>query len=427
MSTSEINEIKRIPITDVAKRLGIAVDSHGKAMCFTGHDKASPSLSFKVDENYFKCFGCGIGGSCIDLVMKCQNTSSGDAIRWIKGQYGISIDGQGKDTRPVGKTPYKANGSVCEAVKQPNQRDGRDYSDLYAHLMSLLNTGEAVRYLEDRGIRRDIAERAGIAVIPKDMSSVKKTLNDKHGIERLKEAGIVATSDKGKDYFIFTYHRLIIPYHDADGNIICLQGRDIDGGSMGKYRLLKGITVPLYNLRAVHGLRPGADVHLCEGAIDVLSCYQLDLENPIGIAGVNNFRDEYFDILDPYRIIVAGDADHAGSELFQRLSKGFLKRGKTDILTIDYDKLKADYGVTEDVKDMNDIARLADYAHYNSIQPRRIYSDLLDESYTERIGGIQFDSGVFYTYTELERLKGIEDAELKGVHAIKKTFRGEIL
>jgi hypothetical protein len=36
-----LSPLKRIPIIDVAKRLGIPV-SGPKAMCFMGHDKASP-------------------------------------------------------------------------------------------------------------------------------------------------------------------------------------------------------------------------------------------------------------------------------------------------------------------------------------------------------------------------------------------------
>ena len=41
---SDLSPIKQIPIIEVAKRLGIQVRGT-KAMCFSGHDKASPSLS----------------------------------------------------------------------------------------------------------------------------------------------------------------------------------------------------------------------------------------------------------------------------------------------------------------------------------------------------------------------------------------------
>lgn len=46
----DLSPLKRIPIIDVAKRLGIPVRGT-KAMCFMGHDKASPSLSFLKSKN----------------------------------------------------------------------------------------------------------------------------------------------------------------------------------------------------------------------------------------------------------------------------------------------------------------------------------------------------------------------------------------
>jgi len=423
-----ITDVKQIPITDIAARLGIELDRHGKALCFKGHDK-TPSLSVNVRGNYFKCFGCNIGGSNIDLVKEYLNITTGEAIKWIEEQYHLEektgfkckeSPGGYKDTTPANKTPYRG---LKRVSGHPTSKDGKEYSGIYKNFIDLLSTEEAVKYLEGRGIRRDITERAGIKCIPQDMADIKKTLNDTHGIDRLKEAGIVADSKDGKPYFVFTYHRLIIPYYDREGNIVNLQGRNIDTDREPKYRLLSGITVPLYN---VQSLTPEHPVYICEGAIDALSCYQLGLENPVAVAGVNNFKDEYFTTLEPYKVIIAGDKDTAGKDLYLRIKKEYLNRGK-EIHALDYERLKADYNITGDVKDLNDIARQADYKHFNDIQPRRIYSHLVNESYTERDGGIQFDSGVFYTREEVAKLDSITPDALKQIHTIKKTFKGILI
>jgi DNA primase len=426
-----IADVKQIPIADIAARLGITLDAHGKALCFKGHDK-SPSLSVNVRGNYFKCFGCNIRGSGIDLVKEYLNITTGEAIKWIESQYHLEektgfkckeSPGGYKDTTPANKTPYRG---LKRVSGHPTSRGGKEYSDIYRHFLDLLSTEEAVKYLEGRGIRRDITEQAGIKCIPQDMNGIKKTLNDKHGIERLKDAGLVADSKDGKPYFVFTYHRLIIPYYDREGNIINLQGRNIDIDREPKYRLLSGITVPLYNVQSLKDTAPGGTVYLCEGAIDALSCYQLGLEHPVGIAGVNNFKDEYFKTLEPYKIIIAGDKDTAGKDFYLRIKKGYLNRGK-EIHALDYERLKEDYNITGEAKDLNDIARQADYKHFNGIQPRRIYSHLVNESYTERDGGIQFDSGIFYTWAEVEKLDGITPDALKQIHTIKKTFKGILI
>lgn len=426
-----IADIKKIPIADIAARLGINLDRHGKALCFKGHDK-NPSLSFNIQNNYFKCFGCNIGGTGIDLVKEYLNITTGEAIKWIESQYNIESDKTGflnrgiSDYPPANKTPYRANKEDSGENKKTSGKDGREYSEIYRYLISLLNNDESVKYLEGRGIRRDITERAEIKTIPPDMTDIKRSLNNKYGIEKLKNAGIVADTPAGKHYFVFTHHRLIIPYHDAEGNIINIQGRNIDAEDRIKYRLLSGISVPMYNVRALKEIAPGGIVYLCEGAIDALSCYQLGLEHPVAVAGVNNFRDEYFDILKPFKIIIASDKDTAGKDFYIRLKKEFLKRGVVASV-LDDERLKADFNVTGDIKDLNDIAKQADYKHFNESQPRRIYSHLVDEAYTERGGGIQFDSGVFYTASEIKKLEGITPDKLKDIHIIKKTFNGILL
>jgi len=422
-----IADVKRIPITDIAARLGITLDAHGKALCFRGHDTI-PSLSFNIRGNYFKCFGCNIGGSGIDLVKEYLNITTGEAIKWIESQYHLGKTAlKRKESPGEYKTITGAKKTSCkhdiEAWGHSTGKDGKQYADIYRQFIDLLSNEEAIEYLEGRGIRRDITECAEIKTIPKNTDSIKKTLNDTYGIERLKDAGIVAAGKDGKPYFVFCYHRLIIPYHDADGNIVNLQGRNIDSDTGGKYRFLSGITVPLYNVRRLKNIAPGGTVYLCEGAIDALSCYQLGLEHPVAVAGVNNFKDEYFAILEPYKIIIASDKDAAGKDFYLRIKRGYLKRGK-EVYALDYDKLKTDYNITGEVKDLNDIARQADF---NGKQPRRVFSYLVNESYTERERGIQFDSGVFYSWAELERLNGITPDALRQVHTIKRIFKGTVV
>ena len=429
-----IADIKQIPITDIAARLGITLDTNGKALCFKGHDK-TPSLSVNIKGNYFKCFGCDVKGSGIDLVKEYLNITTGDAIKWIETQYNLEGETgfkskeppwEYKTLAPANKTPYRTNGAACG---HPTSMEGREYSAIYRHFIDLLSTNEAVKYLEGRGIRRDITEQAEIKTIPQDMNSIKKALNDKHGINRLKESGLVADGKDGKPYFAFNYHRLIIPYHDTNGNIVNLQGRNIDSDTGGKYRLLSGITVPLYNIRGLKDIAPGGTVYLCEGAIDCLSCSQVGLEYPVGIAGVNNFKDEYFKTLEPYKIIIASDTDTAGKEFYHRVKDGYAERGKK-ISILKYAELKADYNITGDVKDLNDIARQADYKHFDSIlnkQPDRYFSSIVKDSYIEHAGGVLFDSGVKYSKQEIEEITELTPDELKAKHLvklIKKHFHG---
>lgn len=160
-----IADVKQIPIADIAARLGITLDAHGKALCFKGHDK-TPSLSVNVRGNYFKCFGCNIGGSNIDLVKEYLNITTGEAIKWIEEQYNLENTAlKCKAKAGVYVTPTRYDKTLYRALYavsgHPASKDGKEYSGIYKDFIDLLSTEEAVKYLEGRGIRRDITERAG--------------------------------------------------------------------------------------------------------------------------------------------------------------------------------------------------------------------------------------------------------------------------
>lgn len=68
MRQIDTSEIHNLPIKTVASHLGIKVLRGNKAMCFTGHDKNTPSLSFHLKKNYWHCFGCDSGGDPVMLI-----------------------------------------------------------------------------------------------------------------------------------------------------------------------------------------------------------------------------------------------------------------------------------------------------------------------------------------------------------------------
>src|ERR1035438_4329307 len=96
---SDLSPIKQIPIVEVAKRLGIQVRGT-KAMCFSGHDKASPSLSFLKSRNTWRCFGaCGKHGDGITLVMEKAQVDFKSALEWFARNFAVDVTRDRKSTR----------------------------------------------------------------------------------------------------------------------------------------------------------------------------------------------------------------------------------------------------------------------------------------------------------------------------------------
>ena len=95
---SRLAEVKqRIDIISVAALLGLPVIEHWPStrrrfrcpVHGDGNDK-NPSGVLYTDQNRYWCFGCGTGGSMIDLVIAFgAATSAGRALEWLESHSGI--------------------------------------------------------------------------------------------------------------------------------------------------------------------------------------------------------------------------------------------------------------------------------------------------------------------------------------------------
>ena len=90
MDKFELQKLRDLPIEGVAERLGLRVVRH-KALC-PFHDDHTPSLSFKVSKNTFRCFVCDAKGGTIDLVMRFLNKDFREACRWLADEHNIILD-----------------------------------------------------------------------------------------------------------------------------------------------------------------------------------------------------------------------------------------------------------------------------------------------------------------------------------------------
>ena len=81
MDKFELQKLRDLPIEGVAEQLGLHVEHH-KCLC-PFHDDHSPSLTFSVSRNTFRCWACGEHGGTIDLVMKCQNVGFKEACSFL--------------------------------------------------------------------------------------------------------------------------------------------------------------------------------------------------------------------------------------------------------------------------------------------------------------------------------------------------------
>jgi DNA primase len=159
---ANLEEIKQLPIREVATRLGIHILPGNKAMCFGGHDKRTPSLSFETKRNIWNCFGCGKKGDSITLVENVLNCDFMSALDWFAKQYRVNVH-RNDGTKPQVPRWWRA----VPRAPQEIRREGETHPDpeMYTWLIEkcdLVADAVWLDYLERHGIPLHLATEFGV-------------------------------------------------------------------------------------------------------------------------------------------------------------------------------------------------------------------------------------------------------------------------
>ncbi|MCQ2223947.1 MAG: CHC2 zinc finger domain-containing protein, partial [Bacteroidaceae bacterium] len=91
LSKDEIQQLRSLPILNVAERLGLEVDSHRRCLC-PFHDERTPSLVLYPSSNTFFCFACQHHGNVIDLAMKVFGKGFAETCNWLVNEHNVIIE-----------------------------------------------------------------------------------------------------------------------------------------------------------------------------------------------------------------------------------------------------------------------------------------------------------------------------------------------
>ena len=83
MNTTNIENLKALPIADYLHHIGINVPQRGN-ICATWRGDSNPSVSINTTKNVWYDHGTGEGGSVLDLVMRVENCDFNEACRKVE-------------------------------------------------------------------------------------------------------------------------------------------------------------------------------------------------------------------------------------------------------------------------------------------------------------------------------------------------------
>lgn len=268
------------------------------------HSEKSPSCTIYMDNGSFYCFGCGTGGDVITFVMKIENLSYVEAIKFLADRAGMTM-------------PDEAKNNETSRIKARVLEINRTAARFFHNTLAKSPDGEkGRRYFAERQLSPATITKYGLGYAPDDWHKLSNHLKSQGYTEdELITANLCALGKNGGIYDLFR-DRAIFPIIDLRGNVIAFGGRIIDG-SGPKY--LNSSDTPVFkksrNLFSLNFAKKSGEKRLilAEGYMDVIAINQAGFENVVATLGTA-LTQEQARLMSQYaeEIIIAYDSDGAG-------------------------------------------------------------------------------------------------------------------
>ncbi len=257
------------------------------------HDDTTPSFMVSPSKQICKCFACGEGGTAINFLMKHEQITYPEALRWLAKKYNIEI--QEKELTDEEKKEQ----SERESMFIVNEWAMHYFQEVMKNDPDGIAIGK--QYFRSRGIRDDIIEKfnLGYALQKRDALALAA---QKAGYqpEFLKKTGLCVAKDeksegKGDGSLSDRYAgRVIFPWLNVSGRVVAFGGRLLDSRTKGvQQKYVNSPDSEIYHKeRELYGLYQAKKaiakedrVYMVEGYTDVIAMHQCGLENVVANSG----------------------------------------------------------------------------------------------------------------------------------------------
>lgn len=285
------------------------------------HAEKTPSFSVNEQKQMFKCFGCGVGGNVYTFLMRQNNLTFPEAVKFLGTRYGIQIP---------------TNHLTADQKRQLNERDqlfeiNKKALVFFQEQLNLPIGKNAQKYIAKRGLSEDTQKKYQLGFAPDGWDHVIRMFSrEGTALNMVEKSGLIIQKEQ-KGYYDRFRNRLIFPIKNINNQVCGFGGRVFDD-SMPKY--LNSPESPIYHKsRILYGLREAREhfrnkenVFIVEGYMDVLAMYQYNIPNVVATLGTA-LTSHHIRLLKGYvkNITLVFDSDQAGIQAARRSVALFLK------------------------------------------------------------------------------------------------------
>ena len=301
------------------------------------HDDTTPSFYVSPVKGIYKCFSCGEAGGAVNFIMKHEQMTYPEALRWLANKYHIEIR-----ERELSDDERKAE-SERESMFLVNEWGAQFFENILHHDVDGLAIG--MQYFRSRGIRDDIISRFRLGYAPQKRDAMSKAAKAagykeeflvKTGLcyERRDENGSSATSPQLIDRFA---GRVIFPWLGVSGKVVAFGGRKLDAATKGvQQKYVNSPDSDIYHKeRELYGIFQAKKaiakldcVYMVEGYTDVIAMHQCGIENVVANSGTAlSFHQIRMLHRFTSNIVLLYDGDEAGIHAAMRGTDMLLSEG----------------------------------------------------------------------------------------------------
>ena len=319
-----------VDIVDVVSEF-VALKKRGtsyKGLC-PFHDDTTPSFSVSPVKGVYKCFSCGEAGNAVNFVMKHEQMTYPEALRWLANKYHIEIR-----ERELTDEERQAE-SERESMFLVNEWAAKQFEHILHHDVDGLAIG--MQYFRSRGFRDDIISKfqLGFCLSQRD-AFAKAALKAGYKKEFLVKTGLCYERDNGDLLDRFS-GRVIFPWIGVSGKVTAFGGRLLDARTKGvQQKYVNSPDSDIYHKeRELYGIFQAKKaiakedcVYMVEGYTDVIAMHQCGIENVVANSGT---ALSFFQIRTLHRftsnIVLLYDGDEAGIHAAMRGTDMLLSEG----------------------------------------------------------------------------------------------------
>ena len=265
------------------------------------HDDKTPSFMVSPTRQICKCFSCGEGGNAVNFLMKHEQITYPEALRWLAKKYNIEIH-----EREL-TDDEKREQSERESMFVVNEWACEYFHEILKNNVDGMAIGK--QYFRSRGIRDDIIEkfRLGFALTKRDALSnearrkgYQEQFLVKTGLCYVRDANSqpsssASSSPASTPQLIDRFAgRAIFPWLNVSGKVVAFGGRKLDAATKGvQQKYVNSPDSEIYHKeRELYGIYQAKKaiakedcVYMVEGYTDVIAMHQCGIENVVANSG----------------------------------------------------------------------------------------------------------------------------------------------